>query len=72
MPAPAEQTDQSLATCERAHIESVLAICEGNAVLAAQVLGIHVSTLYRKIHDYKMHDFAKCDNKTPPAFGMTI
>ncbi len=56
MPAPAEQTDQSLATCERAHIESVLREYGGNRTNAARVLGIAVRTLQRKLNAWQLTD----------------
>ena len=39
----------SLAALEAAHIARVLRQCDGNKAQAARILGIHVSTLYRKL-----------------------
>ena len=37
---------------ERHHIERVIAACDGNLSLAARVLGIGRTTLYRKLEQY--------------------
>jgi DNA-binding NtrC family response regulator len=42
-------SDRSLASLERAHIEEVLARCEGNVTRAATALGIDRRTLQRKL-----------------------
>ncbi|MEJ5365208.1 MAG: response regulator [Desulfosoma sp.] len=42
----------SLAEVERRHIENVLAHWEGNVSRAARVLGLHRSTLHKKVHQY--------------------
>lgn len=44
-----QQLKAVLETCERDHIEAVLARCEGNKQRAAEVLGVHLATLYRRI-----------------------
>ena len=43
-----------LATVERNHILSVLQHVQGNKTKAAELLGIGVATLYRKIEEYKL------------------
>ncbi len=42
----------SLAEVERRHIENVLAHLEGNVSRAARVLGLHRSTLHKKVQQY--------------------
>jgi len=37
---------------ERHHIERAIAACDGNLSLAARVLGIGRTTLYRKLEQY--------------------
>ena len=41
---------------EKRHIERVLAITGGNRPKAAEILGINVSTVYRKIEKYHIGD----------------
>jgi DNA-binding NtrC family response regulator len=42
----------SLVALERAHIEKVLAACEGHRGKAAGILGISERNLYRKLNEY--------------------
>ncbi len=52
---PAEQIqklDMSLADLERSYIERILKSQEGNISRAAKILGIHRSTLHKKVHLY--------------------
>ncbi len=44
----------TLEDLEREHIKRILAKVEGNKDRAAQMLGIHVSTLYRKMQRYRL------------------
>jgi DNA-binding NtrC family response regulator len=44
----------TLEDLERDHIKRVLGKVEGNKDRAAQMLGIHVSTLYRKMQRYRL------------------
>jgi DNA-binding NtrC family response regulator len=44
----------SLAEMEKHHIKRVLDFCEGNKTKAAEILGIGVATLYRKIETYQL------------------
>jgi DNA-binding NtrC family response regulator len=43
-----------LANIERSHIEKVLRHTKGNKTKAAELLGIGLTTLYRKLEDYKI------------------
>src|ERR1700719_4904046 len=56
MPAGVEldNGNVTLDDLEREHIKRVLAKVEGNKDRAAQMLGIHVSTLYRKMQRYRL------------------
>jgi DNA-binding NtrC family response regulator len=49
-----ENPSMTLEELEREHIKRVLTRVEGNKERAAQTLGIHVSTLYRKIQRYRL------------------
>lgn len=57
LPEPAadrkDSTDLlSLADLERRHIEKVLRASQGNRAMAAEILGVNLSTVYRKIKRY--------------------
>jgi two-component system, NtrC family, response regulator AtoC len=56
LPAGAEldNSNVTLDDLEREHIRRVLTKVEGNKDRAAQMLGIHVSTLYRKMQRYRL------------------
>lgn len=45
---------QTLAEIERGYIERVMAECDGRKVDAALILGINLSTLYRKMENYRV------------------
>ncbi|HEU4719392.1 MAG TPA: sigma-54 dependent transcriptional regulator [Bacteroidia bacterium] len=47
--------DFTLATCEKKHILQVLRRTNGNKTKAAEMLGIGLTTLYRKIEEYKLY-----------------
>jgi DNA-binding NtrC family response regulator len=49
-----ESGNVTLEDLEREHIKRVLGKVEGNKDRAAQMLGIHVSTLYRKMQRYRL------------------
>lgn len=51
---PRTASSQSLDEVERYHIETVLKQVDGNKVAAAAVLGIDLSTLYRKLRRYEV------------------
>ena len=58
--ASIENSGLTLEELEREHIKRVLDKVEHDKVKAAQVLGIHLSTLYRKVQRYRL------DNDAPP------
>ena len=49
-----EASGMTLEELEREHIRRVLEQVEGDKARAAQVLGIHLSTLYRKVQRYRL------------------
>ena len=46
----------TLEELEREHMRRVLNEVSGDKVKAAQVLGIHLSTLYRKVQRYRLEN----------------
>jgi len=46
----------TLEELEKRHIEKVLAIAGGNRLKASKILGVNVSTVYRKIEKYNLED----------------
>ena len=59
--ASIESSGMTLEELEREHIKRILDKVEGDKVKAAQALGIHLSTLYRKVQRYRL------DNEGIPA-----
>jgi DNA-binding NtrC family response regulator len=57
----------TLEDLEREHIKRVLGKVEGNKDRAAQMLGIHVSTLYRKMQRYRLDGPDAFTTAAPPA-----
>ncbi|MBD2769432.1 sigma-54-dependent Fis family transcriptional regulator [Hymenobacter sp. BT664] len=51
-PASSAQDERSLRSAEKQHIQRILLECGGNKTEAARVLGIAITTLYRKIQEY--------------------
>jgi DNA-binding NtrC family response regulator len=62
-----ENPSLTLEELEREHIKRVLERVGGNKDRAAQTLGIHVSTLYRKIQRYRLEVAATPATAAPPA-----
>jgi transcriptional regulator with PAS, ATPase and Fis domain len=63
--ASIENTGLTLEELEREHIKRVLDKVENDKVKAAQVLGIHLSTLYRKVQRYHLDDGAPPVHQEP-------
>jgi DNA-binding NtrC family response regulator len=61
--ANVENSGLTLEDLERDHIKRVLDRVENDKVKAAQVLGIHLSTLYRKVQRYHLDDGAPAENQ---------
>jgi DNA-binding NtrC family response regulator len=60
LPFEIQQQDQSsgnlaLVSVEKSHIQKVLQYTKGNKTKAAMVLGIGLTTLYRKMEEYQIH-----------------
>ena len=55
----------TLEEIEREHIKRILTKVSGDKAKAAEILGIHLSTLYRKVQRLKLEDI----KEQPPA-GM--
>ena len=49
-----DPSDLSLAHIEKQHIKKMLGYTSGNKTEAARLMGIGVTTLYRKIEEYKL------------------
>lgn len=52
-PEPAAPPSKRLEDVERAHIESVIAECNGNLLESARVLAMGKTTLYRKLKEWR-------------------
>ncbi len=59
LPAPAEARVPTLEEVERDHVARVLALCAGNKLRAARLLGIPRATLYRKIERFGLEPLAE-------------
>ncbi len=59
----------TLEELEREHIRRVLSAADGNKERAAQILGIHVSTLYRKMQRYRLEAAAAAGAVPAPTRG---
>ncbi len=55
-PAASDGPGMTLEELEREHIRRVLTEVQGDKVRAAQALGIHLSTLYRKVQRYRLEN----------------
>ena len=51
-PASSAEDERSLRGAEKQHIQRILLECGGNKTEAARLLGIAITTLYRKIQEY--------------------
>jgi len=52
-----ENKDMDMHSVEKHHIRKVLDYTRGNKTEAARLLGIGLTTIYRKIEEYNMNDF---------------
>jgi DNA-binding NtrC family response regulator len=57
----------TLEELEREHIRGVLSRVQGDKVRAAQALGIHLSTLYRKVQRYRLENVGVDEGGAQPA-----
>ena len=48
----ADSSVTSLANMEKLHIQKILLVSKGNKTKAAELLGIGLTTLYRKMEEY--------------------
>ena len=55
-PASGDGSGMTLEELEREHIRRVLSRVQGDKVRAAEALGIHLSTLYRKVQRYRLEN----------------
>ena len=53
----------TLEELEREHMRRVLNEVKGDKVKAAQVLGIHLSTLYRKVQRYRLENGGRASRR---------
>ncbi len=67
--ASIENTGLTLEELEREHIKRVLDKVENDKVKAAQVLGIHLSTLYRKVQRYHLDGDNPVETPQPARVG---
>jgi DNA-binding NtrC family response regulator len=66
--APAgDGSGMTLEELEREHIRRVLGRVQGDKVRAAQALGIHLSTLYRKVQRYRLEGVGEAPATAQPA-----
>jgi two-component system response regulator AtoC len=62
----ADTPGMTLEELEREHMRRILNQVKGDKVKAAQILGIHLSTLYRKVQRYRL------DNEGQPPLSKPI
>jgi DNA-binding NtrC family response regulator len=68
MPTNEDESDNSgmtLEELEREHMRRVLNQVKGDKVKAAQILGIHLSTLYRKVQRYRLDNEGQLQPSKP-------
>ena len=73
-PASSEGSGMTLEELEREHIRQVLVRVQGDKVRAAEALGIHLSTLYRKVQRYRLENVGLGEGATqpPPVRGAPV
>jgi DNA-binding NtrC family response regulator len=57
----------TLEELEREHMRRVLNQAKGDKVKAAEILGIHLSTLYRKVQRYRLDNEGRLPQSSKPA-----
>jgi DNA-binding NtrC family response regulator len=60
----------TLEELEREHMRRILNQVKGDKVKAAQILGIHLSTLYRKVQRYRLDNESQPPSSKPPAHAV--
>ena len=74
-PASSDGAGMTLEELEREHIRRVLVRVQGDKVRAAEALGIHLSTLYRKVQRYRLESVGAGEDAarlaTPPRSAPT-
>ena len=60
----------TLEELERDHMRRVLNQAKGDKVKAAQILGIHLSTLYRKVQRYRLENEGQLQPSKPAAHAV--
>jgi DNA-binding NtrC family response regulator len=69
LPANADDSEtpgMTLEELEREHMRRVLNQVKGDKVKAAQMLGIHLSTLYRKVQRYRLDNEGQSESSSKP------
>jgi DNA-binding NtrC family response regulator len=66
----AEPPGMTLEELEREHMRRVLNQVKGDKVKAAQMLGIHLSTLYRKVQRYRLDNEGQPQPSKPAAHAV--
>jgi len=73
LPANGNDSDtpgMTLEELEREHMRRILNQVKGDKVKAAQMLGIHLSTLYRKIQRYRLENEGQPQLSKPSAHAV--
>jgi DNA-binding NtrC family response regulator len=65
-----DSPEMTLEELEREHLRRVLNQVKGDKVKAAQVLGIHLSTLYRKVQRYRLDNEAQGQQAKPAPYAV--
>ena len=73
-PASGDGSGMTLEELEREHIRRVLSRVQGDKVRAAEALGIHLSTLYRKVQRYRLENVGLGEDsaQSAPPLGAPV